>query len=169
MKVVKSLENSGVLLTGTTRKIVEKEDFLIFFKPLRTPGLPLMKNVHTPLDKIVLVPLGLTAVASATDADIQNKFFGSGTTPVFSNEELDNIIKIVKSLKDAGLLIKGVNKNVDNEVKEQKQRFISMLASTLDASLLSNVLTGKLLIPAGEGIIRASQDFLMPHHPLTNF
>ena len=59
--------------------LVKKEDFSIFLKPLMTGGLPLMKNVLTPLAKSVLIILGLTA-ASATDACIQKKIFGSGTT-----------------------------------------------------------------------------------------
>ena len=78
-----------------------------------TAGLPLMRNVLTPLAKSVLAPLGLTAAASATDAAMQKKIFGSGMTIlIFSNEELDDIMKIVKSLEKAGLLIKGVNEAV---------------------------------------------------------
>ena len=76
-----------------------------------------MKNVPKTLPKSVLVPLGLTASAQATDAAIQSKCFRSCTTLVFSNEEIDDIIKIVKSLKDADLLIKGVSETVENEVK----------------------------------------------------
>ena len=65
--------------------------------------------------------LGLTAAASATDADIQKKIYGSSTTAsVFSNEELNDIMKIVKSLEESGLPIKSVSKTVENEVKEQK-------------------------------------------------
>ena len=76
----------------------------------------LMKYVHTPLAKSVLVPLGLTAAASGTDAAIQNKIFGSGmTTLIVSNEEIEHIMKIVKSLKKSGLLIKGVSKLIKNE------------------------------------------------------
>ena len=73
MKVIKSLENSGVLLKETTRKITSQEGgFLNFLRPLMTAGLPSMKNLLTPLSKSVLIPLGLTAVASATDAAINN-------------------------------------------------------------------------------------------------
>ena len=77
-----------------------------------------MKSVLTPIAKNVLVPLGLIAVAAATDGAIQKKFFGSGTTLVSSNEEKFDIIKILKSLKDAGLSIKGVSETVENELKE---------------------------------------------------
>ena len=74
MKVIKSLQNRGILLKGTTRKIAGQEGgFLNFLRPLMTAGLPLMKNVLTPLAKSVLIPLGLKAVASATDAAIQKK------------------------------------------------------------------------------------------------
>ena len=76
MKVIKSLENRGILLKGATTKITSQEGgFLSFLRPLMTPGLPLMKSVRvlTPLAKIVLIPLRLTASASATDAAIQKK------------------------------------------------------------------------------------------------
>ena len=69
MKVIKSLENRGILLKGTTRKITNQEgEFLNFLKPLMTAGLPLMKNVLAPLAKSVLIPLGLTAAASSKTA-----------------------------------------------------------------------------------------------------
>ena len=64
-------------------------------------------------------------------------------------------MKIAKSIEDSGLLIKGVN---ENKVKEQKQGFLRMLASTLDASLLSSILTGKGVIRVGKGRIRAGPD-----------
>ena len=65
------------------------------------------------------------------------------------------IIKIVKSLEDSGLLLKGVTETVQNEVKEQKGGFLSMLLGTLGASLLGNILAGKGINRAGEGVIRA--------------
>ena len=72
--------------------------------PSLTTGLPLMKNLLIPLAKSVLIPLGLTAAASATGAAIQNKVFESGkTTLIISNEEMNDIIKIVKSLEVTGL------------------------------------------------------------------
>ena len=60
-----------------------------------------------------------------------------------SNDEIEDIIKAVKSLEDSGLLLKGVTEKVQNEVKEQKGGFLSMLLGTLGASLLGNLLTGK--------------------------
>ena len=78
-------------------------------------GLPLIKNVIKPLAKSVIIPLGLTAAASAADAGIH-------TTLIISNNEMEGIIKIVKSLEYSGLLLKGVTETVQNEVKEQKWR-----------------------------------------------
>ena len=73
-------------------------------------GLPLIGNVVRPLAKSVLTPLGLPIAASATDAAIHKKMFGSGvTTLIISNEEINDIMKIVKSLEKPGLLIKGVS------------------------------------------------------------
>ena len=70
-----------------------------------------MKNVLKTLAKSVLIPLGLTEVASVTDATIHKKMSGSGMTLlIISNEEMSDIKKIVKSLEESGLLIKGVRK-----------------------------------------------------------
>ena len=68
---------------------------------------------------------------------------------------MKDIIKIVKSLEDSGLLLKGVSETIQNEAKEQKGGFLSMLLGTLGASLLGNILTGKGINRAGEGVIRA--------------
>ena len=89
--------------------------------PLLKTGLPLIKNVIKSLAKSVLIPLGLTAAASAADTGIHKKILGSGhnnntTTLIISNNEMKDIIKIVKSLEDSGLLLKGFNKTVQNEV-----------------------------------------------------
>ena len=120
-----------------------------------------------------MILLELTTAASAADAGIHKKILGSGnrhsssvsrTTLIISNNEMEDIIKIVKSLEDSGLLLEGVTETVQNEVKEQKGGFLSMLLGTLGASLLGNLLTGKGIYRAGkgkgikrtgEGIIRA--------------
>ena len=86
-----------------------------------TTALELINNVLTPLAKSDLVPLGLTAAVSTTVTPIQKKNFGSGTTLIISNE------KIVKSLEEPGLLIKGVSETIKNEPKVQKGKFLSML------------------------------------------
>ena len=119
-----------------------------------------------------MIPL---AAASAADAGIQEKILGSGccnsstpashnTTLITSNNEIEDIIKIVKSLEDSGLLLKGVTETVQNEVKVQKRGFLSMLLGTLSASLLGNLLTGKGINRAGKGkakgINRAGEEVL---------
>ena len=71
--------------------------------PLLKTGLPLIKNAIKPLAKSVLIPLGLTAAPSAADAGIHKRTLGSGnTTLIISNNEMEDIMKIVKSLEDSG-------------------------------------------------------------------
>ena len=80
MRVIRSVESRGILLKEITKKIRCQEGGLLnFVKSLMTTALSLMKNVLTILDESILVPLGLTAAASATDVAIQNKIFKSGT------------------------------------------------------------------------------------------
>ena len=94
--------------------------------------MPLIGNVLKPLAKSVLIPLGLRAAESATDVAIHKKMFGSGTTTlIISNEEMNDIIKIIKSLEESGLLIKGVSQTIKNEVNEQKGVFLSMLLKNI--------------------------------------
>ena len=120
-----------------------------------------MKSEIKPLAKSVLIPLGLTAAASAADAGIHKKILGSGnnTNLIISSDEMDDILKIVRSLEDSGVLLKGVSETIQNEAKEQRGGFLSMLLGTLGASLLGDVLSkglsGKGVIRAGEGTIRA--------------
>ena len=81
---------------------------------------------------------------------------GSGmTTLIISNDEMNDILKIVKSLENCGLLLKGVSETIQHEAKEQREGFLSMLLGTLGASLLGDILSGKGVIRAGEGTIRA--------------
>ena len=88
---------------------------------------PLMK-VAIPLAKNVLAPLGITEAASAIDAGIQKKIHGSGsTTLIISNEEMNDIIKIVQALEDSNILLKEATKTIKNETKEQKEGFLSMV------------------------------------------
>ena len=128
--------------------------------PLLKTGLVLTGNVLKSLAKSVLIPLGLTATASATDAAIHAAMFGSGiTTLIISNEVMNDIMKIVKSLEEYVLLIKGVSKTIKNEAKKTKGRFLGILLDTLGATLLRHLLTGKNKIRAGEGTVRAGQNF----------
>ena len=120
---------------------------------------PLMK-VAVPLAKNVLAPLGISAAMSAIDGSIKKKVLGSGTTTlIISNDEMNDILKIVKSLENYGLLLKGVSETIQHEAKEQRGGFLSMLLGTLGASLLGDILSkglsGKGVIRAGEGTIRA--------------
>ena len=145
--------------------------------PLRKTGLPSMKNLIKSLDKRILIPSGLTAAALAlavADTGIHKKILGSDRPSssashnnrilIISNDEIKDIIKIVKSLEDSVLLFKGVSETIQNEAKEQKRGFLNMLLGTLDASLLGNILAGTEVIAkrqsrgintAGEGVIRA--------------
>ena len=79
--------------------------------PLLKTGLPLMRSVIQPLAKSVLIPLGLTAAASVADARIHKKILGSGhnTTLMISNDEMKDILEIVKSLENSGFPLKGVS------------------------------------------------------------
>ena len=83
----------------------------------------------------------MTVAVSATDTAIQQKI---------SDEEMEDIMKIIKSLKKSALLIKGVSETIKNEAKEQKDGFLDMLLGTLGASLLENLSTGKGVMRAGE-------------------
>ena len=87
--------------------------------PLLKTGLPFMKNAIKPLTPSVLIPLGLTAAASAADAGIYKNILGPGnTTLIISNEEMNDIIEIVQALEDSNIFLKGVSKTIENETKE---------------------------------------------------
>ena len=84
------------------------------------------------------------------------EILGSGTTTlIISNEEMEDIMKIIKSLEDSGLLLKRVSETIQNEAKERKGVFLSMLFETLSASLLGNMLACKEINRAGDEIIKA--------------
>ena len=105
------------------------------------------------------------------------KILGSGghTTLIISNKDMEDLIKVVKSLEDSGLLLNGVTESAKNKVKEQRGGFLSMLLGTLVASLLGNLSSrkgaiatsqgwvvnkkGKVIHRAGEGIIRAGEGY----------
>ena len=94
--------------------------------------MPFIVNVIKQLAKSLLIPLGLTAAASATDAAIHKKMFGPGaTTLTISNEEMNDIMKKVKPLAEPFLLINSVSKTIKNEAKEQNRGFLGMLLSFL--------------------------------------
>ena len=77
---------------------------------------------------------------------------GSGnTTLIISNEEMNDIMKIIQAIEDSDILLKGVTKAIKNYTKEQKGEFLSMLFGTLGASLLGTLLAGKGILRAGSG------------------
>ena len=135
---------------------MQKGGFLRFLAPLLKSGLPLLKSVIKPLGM-----LDLTGAALATDAAISKKILGSGNhaTLIISNDDMQDLLKIIKSLEGSGLLLDGITGTVKNEVKEQKGGFLSMLLGILGASLLGDFvrknLSGRGVIRAGEGTIRA--------------
>ena len=114
-------------------------------------------KVALPLAKNVLAPLGLAAAMSTIDGSIQKKIHGSGSTKgagvklVIEQEDMKDIMKVIKALENSGILLKGVSKAIKNETKEQRGGFLSMLLGTLGASLLGNLLSG------GKGIMRAGE------------
>ena len=133
------------------KKLIQSGGFL--GKLLNKLAGPLMK-VAMPLAKNVLAPLGLTTAMSAIDGSIQKKIYGSGIKLIIEEEDMKDIIKIIEALENSGILLKRVSKTIENENKEQRGGFLSMLLGTLRASLLGNLLTGgKRIVRAGEGSV----------------
>ena len=145
-KILKEGGNLGKLLMRFSPKLIK-------------PAISLGKNI--------LAPLRLSAAMSATDAAIQNKMYCSGnTTLIISDNDMNDMIKIVKALEEHDALLKGIAKTIKNETKEQNGDFLSMLLGTSCASLLGNLLSGKGMYGTGYGLKKKS---LIPFHPLTNF
>ena len=97
-------------------------------------GIPFVKNI--------LAPLGITAAMSAIDGSIQKKSMVLGQkTLIISNKDMDDVMKIIKTLEDSGILLNRVTETIKNETKEQKGGFLPMLLGTLGASLLGNLLS----------------------------
>ena len=89
---------------------------------------------------------------TAADVGIQKKIHGSGTIAlIISNEEMNDILKIVQALEDPNIFLKGVNKIIENETKEQNGGFLNVLFGTLGASLFGNMLLGKGIVRADYG------------------
>ena len=122
-----------IMLSNTElHKIGQAGGFLGgLLRPSLKTVLPLIGYALKPLAKSVLIPLVLTEAASAADAAIPKKMFGySKTILIISKEEMNDIMKIVKSLEESGLLIKDVSKTIKNEAKAQKGELIGMLLGT---------------------------------------
>ena len=135
-----NLQTDIKLSKAQISKIIQFGGFLgKIFGPLLKTELPLLKSVIKPFGL-----LGLTAASSAIDAGVQKKRYGSGTsTLVISNQEMNDIMKIVEALEDSNILLKGVKNTIKNETKEQKGGFLSMFLGTLGT---------KGTVRAGEGI-----------------
>ena len=153
------------------KKLIQSGGFL--GKLLSKLAGPLMK-VAMPLAKNVLAPLGLTVAMSVIVGSIQKKIHGLGIKLIIEEEDMNDIMKIIEALEKSGILLKGVSKTIENETKEQRG-FLSMLLGTLGASLLGNLVTGKGIMRADDGIVCAGSrskknqlNLLLPFHPLTN-
>ena len=133
-------------------KIIQSGGFLGSL--LLTLAGPLMK-LAIPLAKNVLVPLGITAAASAIFPGIQKKVYGSGRPSsknlTISNKEMNEIMKIVQALEDSNILLKEIFKKNKYETKEQEGGFLSMFLAISGAILLGNLLSGKGIVRAGSG------------------
>ena len=128
-----------------------------FFGKLLSKLAATLMKVAMPLAKNVLAPLASTAAMSAIDGSIQKKIHGSGIKSIIEQEDMNDIMKIIEALENSGILLKGVSKTIENETKEQRGGFLSMLLGTLGASLLGNLLPGKGIMRAGDGIVRAGE------------
>ena len=106
------------------KKLIQSGGF--FGKLLSKLAGPLIK-VALPLAKSVLAPLGLTAAMSAIDGSIQKKIHGSGVKSIIEQEDVNDIMKIIKALENSGILLKGVSKTIENETKEQRGGFLRFL------------------------------------------
>ena len=110
-------------------KMMQSGEFLgRLLGPLLRTGLPLMKSVIKPLAKSVLVPLVLTAATSAADAGIHKKILRSGhnnnTTLIISNDEMEVILKIVRSLEDSGALLKRISEKFKMRLRNKREDFL---------------------------------------------
>ena len=136
-------------------KLIQSGGFLGKF--LSKLAGPLMK-VALPLAKNVLAPLGLTAAMSTIDGSMQKKIHGSGVKLIIEQKDMNDIMKTIEALENSGILLKGVSKTIENETKEQRGGYLSMLFGTLGTSLLGNLLTGgKGIMRVGDGIVRAGE------------
>ena len=139
------------LSKAQVKKLIQSGGFLGKF--LSKLAGPLMK-VALPFAKKVLAPFVLTAAMSAIDGSIQKKIHGWRVKLIIEQQDMNDIMKIIEVLENSGILLKGVSKTIENETKEQRGGFLSMLLGTVGASLLGNLLTGgKGMMRAGEGSI----------------
>ena len=140
------------------KKLIESGGFL---GNLLSKLAGLLMKVAMPLAKNVLAPLDLTAAMSAIDGGMQKKMRGDGIKLMIEDEDMNDIMKIIEALEKLGIILNGVGKTIENEVKEKKGGFLSMLLGTLGASLLGYLLTGgKGILRTSEGITRAGESIM---------
>ena len=134
-KAFAKLSKLSKLSKTQLHKIGQSWDFLSRLQgPFWKNWLSLSKNVLKSLANSVLLPLELTAAAAATDTAIHKKIIASGNTRLITyNEEMNNIMKIIKSLEESALLIKQFSETIKNETKKQKGGFPGMLLVSLGA------------------------------------
>ena len=151
-KLRNAINNNMATDLKLSKAQIKKLGKLFLGKLLSKLAGPLMKVA---MAKDVIAPLGLTAAMSAVDGSIQKKIHGSGVKLIIEQEDMNDIMKIIEALENSGILLKGITKTIENETKEQRGGFLSMLLGTFGASLLGNLLTGKGIMRAGDGIVRA--------------
>ena len=107
-------------------------------------------KVAIPLAKNVLAPLGTTAAASAIDAEIQKKIHGSGTTTlIISNQEMNDIMKIVQALQYSNIFLKGVTKTIKNETQKKNKK--EYVAWYFRSYFVKKFINRKGIVRAGSG------------------
>ena len=120
-------------------------------------GLPLQKSVLIPIAKNVLLPFASSVKMSAGDAATPKKIYVLSTTAlIILDEEINDIMKIVKSLKESNLLIKGVSKTINNDNKEQKKISFNAIRN-ISCQYVRKCITGREVIRAGKGAIKAGE------------
>ena len=114
-------------------------------------------KVAVPLTKNILAPLGTTAAASAIDAGIQKKIHGSeATTLIISNEEMNDIMKIVQALEDSNILLNGISiKQLKMKQNKKKRKLFINATRHFRSIFLRKLIIRKRTVSAGVGIVRA--------------
>ena len=154
--------STDIKLSKAQLNKMQKGGLLRFLAALLKSVLPLLKSVIKPLGV-----LGLTAASSATDAAINKKVLGSRghTTLITSNDDMQDLLKIVNSLDDSGLLLDGITETLKNEVKKREGGFLSTLLGTIGAILLGDILFSR----KGKGVIRAGKETIRASYGSKNF
>ena len=125
--------------------------------------LPNLIKLASPILKNVVASLGLSAAMSGIDGAIQKKIHGYGTTVIFSNEEINDLMKIIQAFEDKDILLKGVTKTVKNDINNQKGGAFGMLLGALGVSLLGDLLSGRGVFRSVHGLHRTGEEIKKKH------